>query len=412
MRILHAADIHLDSPLAGLRQRAGARGDELADATRRAFENLVQYAIDQKVDLLVIAGDNYDGRHRDYSSLQFFAAQMRRLLKAGIRIVMIRGNHDAENQLVLTLPEGVRLLSVTQPETIEFDDLRLAIHGQSYPKRDVKDNLAQHYPDPVAGFFNLGVLHTAVEGYGGTHAAYAPCSVKDLIDKRYDYWALGHVHRRIEINRAPWIIYPGNLQARHVKESGAKGATLITVDGSSVSEVAHVPLDVVRWSEIEIDVSGAADIDDLAPLLTKALGKAADDAEDRTLAARVSLVGETKIHGRLKSETLRIDAEVAEAAEAAGDVWIERIEVATSHPARAEAPDEAIAALDDEVRRLKDGTIDREKLRETVFGMPGRFTAGLRRDADLEALDDAALDAIIEDACDLLKARLLPEAKI
>lgn len=406
MRILHAADIHLDSPLSGLRQRAGARGDEFANATRRAFQNLIQYAIDQKVELLVIAGDNYDGKHKDFSSLQFFAGQMRRLHQAGIRVVMIRGNHDAENQMTLTLPEGIHLLSPQHPETVEFGDLKLALHGQSYPKRDVKQNLAAIYPDPVAGFFNMGVLHSAVEGYGGAHAAYAPCSVGDLTGKGYDYWALGHVHSRIEIGTAPFIVYPGNLQARHVNEPGVKGATLITISGGSITAIEHVPLDVVRWARVTIDVSGADTIEKIAALMTRAIERARDDADRRTLAARIVLEGETPIHRNLKTESARLDAEAAEAALGAGDVWIERVEVGTTAPAATGAPDEAIAALYDAVEALKNGRSDREKFQEAIFALPNRFSTGLRKDAELEALDNAALNAILDDARDILLAKL------
>lgn len=213
MRFLHAADIHLDSPLDGLRQRAGARGDELAGATRRAFQNLVQFAIDQRVELLLIAGDNYDGRHRDYGSVLFFAREMDRLQRAGVRVVMIRGNHDAENQMELRMPPGIHLLRADQPDSIHFDDLGVAVHGQSYARRDVRKNLVANYPEPVAGYLNIGLLHTAVDGYGGAHERYAPCTVADLVARNYDYWALGHVHERNELSQSPWIIYPGNLHA-------------------------------------------------------------------------------------------------------------------------------------------------------------------------------------------------------
>lgn len=416
MRILHSADIHLDSPLYGLRKRAGARGDELANATRRAFENLIEHAIEQKVDLLVIAGDNYDGGHRDYGSLQFFASQMRRLQKAGIRVVMIRGNHDAENQLVLTLPDGIHLLSTQAPETIRFDDLKLAVHGQSYPRRDVKDNLAARYPDPVSGWFNLGVLHTAVEGFGGAHAPYAPCTLKELESKGYAYWALGHVHTRTEISTEPFIVYPGNLQARHVNEPGAKGASMLTIDDGKMIDLKHVPLDVVRWREVEVDLSGLKEMDELQGRMRDALGDAADGADRRTLAARITLRGETPLHARLKSDSARLDAEAGEAAISAGDVWIEQVEVRTSAPAETGVPDEAIAALDDAVKLLKlggveDGKTGRDELRAAVLSLPNRFTAALRKDAELDDLDDTALDAIIDDARDLLKVRLSPETK-
>src|SRR4051794_18438132 len=123
MRFLHASDIHLDSPLRGLRGRAGDRSHEIADAPRAAFVKLIDFAIEQQVDLLLLAGDNWDGGHSDYGSLLFFAEQMTRLSRMGIRVVMIQGNHDAENQLRLTMPENVRMMPTRGPCSEVFTDL-------------------------------------------------------------------------------------------------------------------------------------------------------------------------------------------------------------------------------------------------------------------------------------------------
>jgi DNA repair protein SbcD/Mre11 len=165
MRFLHAADIHLDSPLRGLRARAGEQGHEIADAPRRAFVKLIDFAIEQQVDLLLLAGDNWDGGHSDYGSLLFFAEEMTRLNRHGIRVTMIQGNHDAENQLRLTMPENVRMMPTRVPRSEVYGDLGVAVHGQSYPRRDVMENLAAKYPAAKSGMMNIGLLHTAVTGY-------------------------------------------------------------------------------------------------------------------------------------------------------------------------------------------------------------------------------------------------------
>lgn len=407
MRFLHAADIHLDSPLMGLRRRAGARGDELADATRRAFSNLVQFALDQKIDLLLIAGDNYDGKHRDYGSLQFFAREMDRLHRAGTRVVMIRGNHDAENQMQLRMPDGVHLLSVERPESIPFPDLGVIVHGQSYPRRDVKQNLAAVYPDAVSGLLNIGLLHTAVDGFGGTHVAYAPCTVRDLKAKNYDYWALGHVHERTEIATDPWIVYPGNLQARHINEGGVKGATLVTVTGGRIAEVVGVPLDVVRWANLSVDISACSSIDDVSSAIETALLSAVDEADGRTVVARISVSGRTKLHRLLKLDAARLDAEAARAAESAGDVWIERVELKTQDAdATSESASDALSVLIGEVEALKGSPDAREKVRDQVGALPKKFSAALRKEAGLDNVDDQMLDEIINDARDILLAKL------
>ena len=117
------------------------------------------------------------------------------------------------------------MLSADRPETVSFPELALSVHGQSFRTRDVLDNLVPAYPPPVAGHLNVGLLHTALTGRPG-HASYAPCTVEQLAAHGYDYWALGHVHERCEVSRDPWIVFPGNIQGRHSRETGAKGATL------------------------------------------------------------------------------------------------------------------------------------------------------------------------------------------
>ncbi|TFH42733.1 MAG: DNA repair exonuclease, partial [Lysobacterales bacterium] len=194
-RFLHAADIHLDSPLKGLAGHEGRAAERIRTATREAFDQLVGFAIEEQVAFLVVAGDLYDGDWRDYKTGLFFAAQMGRLNKAGIPVYLLYGNHDAESQITrrLVLPENVNVFGSRKPVTFKLDELNVALHGQSFRERDVSDNLALTYPEPIGGAFNIGVLHTGLGGMGG-HANYAPCSLGDLVSKGYDYWALGHVH--------------------------------------------------------------------------------------------------------------------------------------------------------------------------------------------------------------------------
>jgi DNA repair exonuclease SbcCD nuclease subunit len=216
-RFLHAADIHLDSPLKGLAGQEGNAAERVRTATREAFYQLVSLAIEEKVDFLIIAGDLYDGDWRDYKTGLYFVAQIGRLNKADIPVYLLHGNHDAESQITkrLDLPDNVHVFSTRKPETFEMGDLRLALHGQSFRTRDMKDNLVPDYPAPVSDTFNIGVLHTGLGGMGG-HANYAPCSLDDLVNNGYDYWALGHVHQFALLHERPHVVFPGNLQGRHV----------------------------------------------------------------------------------------------------------------------------------------------------------------------------------------------------
>ena len=237
-RFLHAADIHLDSPLIGLANVEGRVAERIRTAPRAAFEALVERAIEDDVDFLVIAGDLYDGTWRDYKTGLFFAEQMGRLNQARIPVYVLHGNHDAESQITkpLVLPDNVSVFGTRKAETFRIDELNVALHGQSFREKAVIDNLVPDYPAPVDGAFNIGVLHTALGGMGD-HANYAPCSVPELVAKGYDYWALGHVHQGQVLNERPHVVFPGNLQGRHVRETGPKGACLVTVDELSLIHI-------------------------------------------------------------------------------------------------------------------------------------------------------------------------------
>jgi DNA repair exonuclease SbcCD nuclease subunit len=233
IRFIHAADPHLDSPLQGLEAHEGAPVEVLRGATRRAFENLVNLAIEESVDFVVIAGDLYDGDWKDYSTGLFFRAQMVRLQSKGTPVYLIAGNHDAASVITkkLSLPENVHVFSTRTTESLEVAGHPVTIHGRGFPNRAVPENLAIEYPMTVPGRFNLGLLHTSLTGRPG-HDTYAPCSVAELREKGYGYWALGHIHQPEVINKEPWIVFAGNCQGRHIKETGQRGCRLVTVSDS------------------------------------------------------------------------------------------------------------------------------------------------------------------------------------
>ena len=192
MKFIHTADIHLDSPLRGLSSYPDAPAERLRTATRDAFQNLVNVAIDEKIDFMVIAGDVYDGDWKDFNTGLFFIRQMGRLRQVGIPVYLLYGNHDAESEMTkgLELPDNVHVFSSRKAETFRVDALKVALHGRSFKVAATTDNLVPSYPDPVSGWLNIGVLHTALEG-NAEHAKYAPCSVAELQAKGYQYWALG-----------------------------------------------------------------------------------------------------------------------------------------------------------------------------------------------------------------------------
>ncbi len=331
-KVVHAADLHLDSPLVGLARYEGAPVAEVRGATRRALENLVSLCLEEDAKLLLLAGDLYDGDWRDYSTGLFFAAQMARLSEIGTRVLWIRGNHDAQSKITkhLALPEHCRELASKKPETFVLEELGLCVHGQGFYAPAVQEDLSASYPEPVRGALNFGLLHTALSGRPG-HAAYAPCDVRALSARGYDYWALGHVHQREVVADDPYIVFPGNLQARHVRETGAKGATLIHVEDGRIARIEARALDVVRFDQLRVDVSAAEGAEDVARAVKDAVRGALGQADGRLLALRVHVQGKSRAHAELVRDMERARALIQSAVNEiqGGDVWLEDVRFAS-----------------------------------------------------------------------------------
>ena len=417
MQFLHAADIHLDSPLTGLPDYPGAPVEQIRSATRQAFRNMTDLAIEREVDFVIIAGDLYDGDWRSYDTGLVFREQMARLDKAKIRVFIVLGNHDAQSRITksLTLPDNVHVFSHRNPETVKLEELGVALHGQSFKTHDVTENLAANYPDPVSDIFNIGVLHTAAEGREG-HALYAPCSKAELVGKGYDYWALGHVHNREELSTNPYVIFPGNLQGRHIRESASEGngCTLVSVGEAGNVTLTHEPLDTVRWKIVSTDVSGVESMGALVEGARDALGEAHNEAEGRVLAARVVLSGNTKLHGRLLSDRDSLLSEIRAVGMdvAVGEVWIESVLVDTRPMESLESLGERKDTLGDVAKALADLQYDDdfrivfvESLKPLFEKLPPEV---LERTPELRAIKDGEheLGKMMRQASDIIVNRL------
>ena len=334
-RFIHTGDIHLDSPLKGLAGQEGPAAERIRTATRAAFENLVTRAIEEEVTFVIIAGDLYDGDWRDYQTGLFFVRQMGRLAQAGVSVFLLYGNHDAESQITrrLSLPENVNVFSARKPQTFTLDGYDVALHGQSFKQRDITENLVPAYPAPVTGAFNIGVLHTGLGGMGG-HANYAPCTLDDLVNKGYQYWALAHVHQAAILRENPHVVFCGNLQGRHIKEPGAKTAYLVSVEQGEIGEILPLGAGVVRWHLLSVPIDGCAGLGDVIDRIRVGIeGAVANETEGRLLACRIELIGKSQLYGQLIASTEHLLAECRAVVLALGDevAWIERI-VISSEP--------------------------------------------------------------------------------
>ena len=411
MKFIHCADVHLDTPLQGLAQYPGAPVNEIRNATRRAFEKVLSAAIAEKVDFLVIAGDLYDTGLKSFESALFFNKQMVNLHDAGIGVYLIYGNHDAASKLTRQLrpPGNVQVFRASEPHTILDDNLGVALHGQSFPTPEVVDDLAANYPAPLSDFFNIGVLHTNLTGYS-EHANYAPCSLEELKNKGYQYWALGHVHNRHILCRDPYIVYPGNIQGRHGKEQGEKSSELVTVSETGSVSIQQIPTSVVPWSEVEVDASGCATADDVYDKLRTELQALFPSTNDRVSAIRVKISGASEAHDELSRDPDEVRNQAISIANECGNdlLWVERVQLATLPRLSREGlldrdtPVGEIARIVAEIRQQPASLAQWESITDLVRKLPSELFEG----PDPIRLDERALSSAIEEAEELLLARI------
>ena len=414
LKFLHSADLHLDSPMRGLEQYDGAPVEQIRGATRRALENLVKLALDENVRFVIIAGDLYDTDWKDYNTALFLSQQMSRLRQAGIQVFVIAGNHDAASQITrsLRMPENVRILSTREPETILLKDLGIAIHGQGFAERAVRDDLSANYPLAIKDLFNVGILHTAANGRPG-HEPYAPCAIEGLLSKNYDYWALGHVHQREILHENPWIVFPGNTQGRHINESGPKGCTVVTVQDGRCTGVEHRNLDVVRWTLCDIDISGADSIEDFLDLTRPRLEEESRDAGELLIAARIQFRGASGAHADMVRDPEKWISEIRAAATdlSSGTIWIEKVGFATRSRISLEerlAQNDPVADLLRLVQELQPGDEILKPLKDELTSLRTRLPAELLQGSPLFDLDSPdATREILENAKQFLITTLL-----
>jgi len=414
-KFIHTADIHLDSPLHRLEAYEGAPRQEIRQATRRALENLVDLARAESADFIIIAGDLFDGDWQDYHTGLYFVSQMQRLKAAGIEVYIVSGNHDAASQITrrLPYPDNVHRFAHRSPETRLLENLKIALHGQSFARPAVTTNLVLGYPEPVPGYFNIGLLHTSLNGRQG-HAPYAPCTLADLETRGYDYWALGHVHAFEIVAQDPPVVFPGCIQGRHIRETGAKGAVLVSVSDNSPPDIVHHPLDVIRWASVDVDLTNAdtrqAALDRFATVLTEAM----QASDPLPLIARVVFRGRAPIHAVIAGDPDHWKEAVRSTAMAQfGErIWIERVILDTRRPLKTEpepaapGPLRELEQVMDQIRADEDLLIT---LGDELHGLFRKLPAEYRRGSRaIDPSDPDHLRRIVNQAQALLVQNLRP----
>lgn len=377
-RMLHAADLHLDSPFRGLSDVPRQIREVIRHSTFRALERLVELAISEHVDLVVFAGDVYDVEDRSIRAQLKFHQAVERLAEAGIRVFIAHGNHDplSGKRMPWNPPEGVHIFPPNDPETVEFrnnkGELLAYVHGVSYATADVRDNLAAKFHVRDHRVANIGVLHTNIDGVPGHHN-YAPGSRGQLIDSGIDYWALGHIHMRSVLHESPYIVYAGNTQGRSMKETGAKGCYIVDITDNQVSGLTFHATDAVRWMEVDVPVSETRNEYDVQDAIRQTAEKLRLQSDGRPCVARLVLTGRTPLHQQLLKTSL-LDELVQEWNEqevydterdaSCPFVWIESCQLETGSEIHREAFLEQDSFIGDMLRIAASVQEDGDRLRQ------------------------------------------------
>ncbi|MCJ8053640.1 DNA repair exonuclease [Shinella curvata] len=417
-RFLHTADLHLDSPLSSLALRNADLGDLVRGATRKALSRIVDLAIVETVDAVLIAGDLYDGAQTSMATALFLMGEMRRLEAAGIRVFLIRGNHDAQSQITreLTFPPNVHLFD-GRGKPVRAGALangrEIHVHGISFAQPHAPTSLLPTFRAPVADAVNIGMLHTSLAG-GSRHDPYAPTSVADLAAHGFDYWALGHIHQRRVHQERPWIVMPGNPQGRDINEGGVKGVTIATVGEDGVITCEERPVAVAVFQRLSVDLSKVEDWHGMLDRTEAVLSEARGLAGGAHLVVRLTMAGTTALAWRLRRDEDLLLAEVQNLASSLGECWIEAVELATAAPltgAGADAgPITELAGLirEDVVTTHAYRAELRETLADVLRQLPKEARSLLAGD---EAEEDALLSALALDGSDIVLARLGGESE-
>lgn len=341
-RFIHTADIHLDSPLTSLAMRNENLAEIVAIATRQVFVRLVDLCIAEKVDALLIAGDLYDGKQTSMKTARFLSAQLRRLDDEKISVFIIRGNHDAESRITreLTLPECVHVFTgkaaavVVNLQGAEKSALErsVVIHGASFAKPHAHESLLPLFKQPDPASINIGMMHTSLDGAPG-HDPYAPCALADLQAHGFDYWALGHIHKRaVYSGQSCTVVMPGIPQGRHIGESGAKSVTLVSVADDRSIELDERHLAIVQFEQIVVSFDDIQEWSVGINQVISEIDRTYELCESEHVVFRITLTGSTPLAWRLKRDGDHFSQEIKGRLEDDKQKWLDKLVVQCEPP--------------------------------------------------------------------------------
>jgi DNA repair exonuclease SbcCD nuclease subunit len=305
VNFIHCADLHIGTPFKGISESDTSLGSLLYQSTYQAFDNIVNLAIKEQVDCLLISGDVYDSEDKSLQAQLRFKDGLSRLSNAGIPSFIACGNHDPLNSwsAALEWPESVHVFpgdAVRRLPLIKGGETIAQVYGISHARKDLKENLALKFCPDGEQLPKIGLLHTNA-GSNADHGPYAPCSMEDLIKVNLDYWALGHIHARDILRTAnPAVVYSGCSQSTSFGEIGARGCFKVTLEPGIEPVIEFVSTDVVRYKSDQVDISDCLSVEDIiSAVITKCKG-IAGFLDNRSVVIRLSITGRTNLHSDLQ----------------------------------------------------------------------------------------------------------------
>ncbi|MGA1840996.1 MAG: metallophosphoesterase family protein [bacterium] len=305
IQFIHCADLHIDSPFKGLSEVHPDLKEIICQSTYLSFNRIVERAIKESVDCVLISGDIYNSADKSLHAQIKFRNELKRLSDARIPSFIVYGNHDPLDSWSASLirPDKATIFGGDKVECfplVREGRIIANIFGISFPIRDVYENLAlrfEYHKDNVPA---IGLLHSNV-GKNTGHKPYAPASIEDLSSTAMDYWALGHVHKHVILKeKDPAIVYPGNPQAINSTESGAKGCCLVTLYQGGECDIEFIPTDIFRYQSESLDISGLYSLDALINSIKERCENTLQEMDGRHAIIRLSLEGRTDLHQELQ----------------------------------------------------------------------------------------------------------------
>jgi len=302
---IHCADLHIETPFKGISEIQPELQELLYQSTYQSFNNIIELAVDKKVDCVVIAGDIYDSEDKSLRAQMRFRDGLVRLAEFGIQAFIVNGNHDPLSgwSAKLEWPAGMHCFSGESVECIPLlrnGEIVANIYGISFAKRDIKENLALRFPKADKSAPCIGLLHANVGG-NTAHDPYSPCTVEDLSLTGIDYWALGHIHNHSILSSSkPSVVYSGCSQGRSPREVGPKGCCFVTLEPGYAPTIEFIPTDIIRYKSDSLDISSGSSIDDVLSLVTEKCKEISSELEKRISIIRLVLTGRTNLHKELQ----------------------------------------------------------------------------------------------------------------